>query len=133
MNRKERRSESVRLRKLRAKNPNVAVAEELIRELQVGNEQLQRVMNRLEYANRAAQVASTIPVLAKSEDWTESDGEPNWERDKLLTEAKAAIEDLTPALAGAYLDMVELIGKLDEPISDLTVVGAGAVRSIRGL
>jgi hypothetical protein len=130
-NRHDRRAEAARLRKLRARNPGAKAAEALIAELQEGNEALQRHNTVLEYAVRAAQIASQIKVIEPTPDHESIEGDPNWERSKLIAEAEQKAEIGRANLAAAYLDMCDLFAKFDEPVSDLTIVPANAVPQLR--
>jgi hypothetical protein len=121
-NRKDRRAQASQLRKLRARNPQAKVAEALMNEFAQANEALQRTNTYLEYATRAAAMASSIKEAPLPEGWTEADGDPNWERTKLISEAESKIDAGRAQTAAAFLDACEVLERFDEPVSDLVIV-----------
>ena len=115
MNRKERRAEEARLRKLRARDPESSAAAALLKRVQEAQGIAQRHHNALEMATKALQIASTLPEVAKPEDWEPSMGNPNFERDALLADGEALRIQAAKNFGAALLDVVELLNEFDEP------------------
>jgi len=124
MNRKDRRADAARLRKLRAKDPNSRQVQALLAEFQAVQEALQRANTYLEYAQRAGAAASTIPVIDPGPDHEAIEGDPNWERNKLIAEAEAKTNAGRANLAAAFLDACEVLERFNEPASDIQVVSS---------
>jgi hypothetical protein len=127
MNRHDRRAQEARLRKLRARDPKSASVKLVIEEINEAQQVAGRYAQMVEFALKALQTASSIPVIEKPEGWEPTDGNPNFERDDLLEEAQELHTAAQKNFAGALIDIVRAFQKFDEPAPAITVVPASAL------